>query len=416
MLLFSAPLSSLPPRGPQFGNCKPTKWVWHPLPSATCLDGSSAGFYHTPAFNPAFKRSWLIYFEGGGWCVSPEDCALRATGTRGSSVRWPGNGTNFGLLLNKCCFATPFCRFHRVMLKSCDGHSFSGAATIPPVQQAIVGALGASGAPMHSAGRAIVRETLHVLLGQLGLRDAMDVLVAGCSAGGLAALLHAEAIREVMRDAGAYPRRFKVAALAGLFFPASGGLAAKANLSTPFVNQVAQAVALGAMQFSPRCLTRWRAEESWRCFFSTEPLDALPPDLPVFAVQSRLDLWQTSCVMSLGPARFSELGCAALPGWGACLGGFKPLFHSKRSGGITLKTSSCSAAQWQSLRAYEAANSHALASSAALQRAGSGAWVHSCHDHCPGNDVLLYSGARREGSNESFNMRQVEYAHVEDSA
>ena len=111
----------LPPRGPQYGNCKPTRWTWHELPDVTCLDGSPAGFYHTRAIGPVFAHSWVIYFEGGGWCVSPEDCALRGTTTRGSSRHWPGNGTRFGQLLHMCCFATPFCRFHRVMLKSCVG-------------------------------------------------------------------------------------------------------------------------------------------------------------------------------------------------------------------------------------------------------------------------------------------------------
>ena len=52
--------------------------------------------------------------------------------------------------------------------------------------------------------------TVAILLSHLGLRDAADVLVTGCSAGGLAALLHAEGIRDAMRAAGATPRRFKV--------------------------------------------------------------------------------------------------------------------------------------------------------------------------------------------------------------
>ena len=145
-----------------------------------------------------------------------------------------------------CCFATPFCRFHRVMLKSCDGHSFAGEAEIasPQVRAAQMPAV------LHSTGRAIVRATMSILLDRLDLHRADDVLVAGCSAGGLAALLHAEAIRDALRARGALPRRFKVASLAGLFFPAGGGTAAAADTTMPFVQQVVQAVALGRMRFS----------------------------------------------------------------------------------------------------------------------------------------------------------------------
>ena len=389
----------LPPRGPQYGNCKPTRWTWHELPDVTCLDGSPAGFYHTRAIGPVFAHSWVIYFEGGGWCVSPEDCALRGTTTRGSSRHWPGNGTRFGQLLHMCCFATPFCRFHRVMLKSCDGHSFAGEAEIasPQVRAAQMPAV------LHSTGRAIVRATMSILLDRLDLHRADDVLVAGCSAGGLAALLHAEAIRDALRARGALPRRFKVASLAGLFFPAGGGTAAAADTAMPFVQQVVQAVALGRMRFSPKCLTRWPASEPWRCFFGAEPLEALPADIPAFVVQSRLDLWQTSCVVAAAPSRFSELHCAHGNSWSRCLNGFKPIFYSRKTGQL----SACSGAQWQQLHQFEQRNGEALAQSRALLRRGSGSWVHSCHDHCPGFDMLLYAGARRAESNESFNMRQA---------
>ena len=84
-----------------------------------------------------YNESWLLYFEGGGWCWSPEDCALRAESKGGSSTAWPrhDNGSvSIGGLVNRCCFCTKFCRFRRVFLKSCDGHAFAGDARIeaPP--------------------------------------------------------------------------------------------------------------------------------------------------------------------------------------------------------------------------------------------------------------------------------------------
>ena len=145
----------------------------------------------------------------------------------------------------------------------------------------------------------------------------------------------------------------QVASLSGLFFASNGGHASVADATTPFVTQVRRAVAIGQMRFPTRCEGRWPATERWRCFLGVEPLEALPADLPVFAIQSRLDLWQTSCVLGLAPSRFSEISCAAEGGWARCLsaGGvqFKPLVHSRKI------QSSCSGRQWRQLAAFEVA-------------------------------------------------------------
>lgn len=57
----------------------------HLLDAATgalCLDGSAAGFYHRPG---ASNASWIVHFEGGGWCVDQADCEQRAQTAIGSS-------------------------------------------------------------------------------------------------------------------------------------------------------------------------------------------------------------------------------------------------------------------------------------------------------------------------------------------
>ena len=110
-------------------------------------------------------------------CWSPEDCALRADSKLGSSSAWPkGNGNvTIGGLVNRCCFCTKFCRFRRVYLKSCDGHSFAGNATIaaPENRPSNVPAT------LHSMGRAILRAVVSELVARSGLLDAKSVLVAG---------------------------------------------------------------------------------------------------------------------------------------------------------------------------------------------------------------------------------------------
>ena len=55
---------------------------------ARCLDGTAAGFYHRPG--PS-NDSWLVHFEGGGWCVDQADCEGRSKTAIGSSARCGSN-------------------------------------------------------------------------------------------------------------------------------------------------------------------------------------------------------------------------------------------------------------------------------------------------------------------------------------
>lgn len=398
----------LAPPGRTFGNCLPGSWKFHEVPShtgATCLDGSPYGFYFmegTPTKREPrsmkFNESWLLLFEGGGWCFSPEDCALRADSKLGSSREWKrtDDGLSIGGLVNRCCFCTKFCRFRRVYLKSCDGHSFAGNATIPapggvslPLQRSIT-------TPMRSAGRAILSAVIGELVTHYGLGDAVSVLVGGCSAGGLAALLNAERIRDELHARGVQPRRFKVASLAGIFghfrdHRVGGGL-------TPFEEQMRAAVELGRISLPARCTQYLPPKEHWRCVMGRAPLDALPEDLPAYVYQSRLDLWQTNCVLSAGRSRFFGLNCSHGPVWRRCLGWMQPLTSK----------SHCTPDLWAALREYEEANDAELMRSVALQRAGYATFIHSCYDHCPSPYGLINTGALLLPNlvNDSINVRE----------
>ena len=203
-------MAALARKKSQTGNCRVGDWKLHLLPAssgAVCLDGSPAGFYFFPA-PPGTKRfratnqSWVVFFEGGGWCISENDCALRATTKTGSSKEWHRGGS-FGGVLNKCCFCTSFCTFNRVLIKSCDGSSFLGSAT----RSVAAGGqkLGNVELPsrVHIAGRTIVAQVLQELIMRFGLGHANEVLVSGCSSGGLAALLLAGFVRSTLLAAAA---------------------------------------------------------------------------------------------------------------------------------------------------------------------------------------------------------------------
>ncbi|KAL1522194.1 hypothetical protein AB1Y20_021832 [Prymnesium parvum] len=361
-----------------FGNCRQGSWEQHLLPlhtGAVCLDGSAAGFYYFKSPSPShreFNRSWLLFFEGGGWCVSPDECAARATTARGSSRAWP-NQTSFGGLLHKCCYFTRFCQFHRVYLKSCDGlgfagsHAWAAASAAEPSRRAAV----------VSAGPAIVRAAVELLLARLGLAEARDVLVAGCSAGGRAALLHAPAIRELLRGAGAPLRKFKVLGLGSVFFPPANDIAAAAGHMRTIARRDT------AIAGSESCLARHPANQSWRCVWGLEPVERMPADIPVFLVQSVFDLWQTSCILAAGASAESfEGGCSKAP-LGRCL----------RWGHVVRPPAgmdrACADDHLTHINQYQLANVRLLSQSEALRRPGYGGFFHACHDHCPTSDALV---------------------------
>ena len=110
------------------------RWQWQPLPSpeARCLDGSRAGISiraaaggTSPKIRQANKKRWIIYFEGGGWCYSTADCALRALGELGSnsSTRLRGGPPvpreGHGIIDPCCSVSTDFCDYNKVFFHVC---------------------------------------------------------------------------------------------------------------------------------------------------------------------------------------------------------------------------------------------------------------------------------------------------------
>ncbi|CAI7811807.1 unnamed protein product [Closterium sp. NIES-54] len=51
---------------------------------AVCLDGSAPGFYYRKGYGSG-RNNWVLYFEGGAWCASPESCVRRAASRLGST-------------------------------------------------------------------------------------------------------------------------------------------------------------------------------------------------------------------------------------------------------------------------------------------------------------------------------------------
>ena len=57
--------------------------------NARCLDGTRPAYYIRKSTSSAEASKFVVYFQGGGWCYTLQDCKRRATGPLGSSSSYP---------------------------------------------------------------------------------------------------------------------------------------------------------------------------------------------------------------------------------------------------------------------------------------------------------------------------------------
>ncbi|CAA0827253.1 Pectin acetylesterase 6 [Striga hermonthica] len=174
---------------------------------AVCLDGSLPGYHLNRGFGSGAK-SWLIQLEGGGWCNNLRTCTYRSKTRHGSSNFFEDKIPFIGILSNKRSENPDFFNWNKVKVRYCDGASFSGNKT------ETVGGL-------YFRGQRIFQAVMKELMSK-GMGNAEHVLLSGCSAGGLASILHCDPFRKL------FPAATKVKCLsdAGLFLDAtdvSGG-------------------------------------------------------------------------------------------------------------------------------------------------------------------------------------------------
>ncbi|KAK4586265.1 hypothetical protein RGQ29_023444 [Quercus rubra] len=162
-----------------------------------------AQFHHS---HPYFQISALpsrkeaTYFcEGGGWCDSIRSCVYRKNTRHGSSTYMERQIQFPGILSNKAEENPDFFNWNRVKLRYCDGASFSGDSQYKAGQ-------------LYFRGQRIWLAAMEDLMSK-GMRHATQALLSGCSAGGLASILHCDEFR------GLFPWTTKVKCLSdgGLF-------------------------------------------------------------------------------------------------------------------------------------------------------------------------------------------------------
>eukprot|EP00656_Telonema_subtile_P016622 TRINITY_DN18798_c0_g1_i2.p1 TRINITY_DN18798_c0_g1~~TRINITY_DN18798_c0_g1_i2.p1 ORF type:complete len:275 (+),score=58.94 TRINITY_DN18798_c0_g1_i2:95-919(+) len=178
---------------------------------AVCLDGSPGAFFFSPAANASNTNNWQIYFQGGGWCYEEQDCWNR-TKTKYGSSSWLTDGVSTsvlgGLLSADCAVNPDFCNYNRVHMLYCDGNSFSGNRDQPVM---------VNDEPIYFRGKRIMDAVLKTLVRDHGLADAENVLLTGCSAGGLSTYLHADYVGQQVRAVAKGLKKYKAAPISGFF-------------------------------------------------------------------------------------------------------------------------------------------------------------------------------------------------------
>ncbi|RZC75778.1 hypothetical protein C5167_000111 [Papaver somniferum] len=172
---------------------------------AVCLDGSKPGYYFSKGFGSG-SNNWLIHIEGGGWCDSIESCYNRTLSPYGfGSSKFMGEEIAFSGILSSNKSQNPdFYNWNRVKVHYCDGASFSGT----PMSENE----NTTRNNLFFRGKLIWDAVMDELL-NLGLSNAKQAFLTGCSAGGLSTLIKCDSFAEF------FPNEVKVKCLsdAGFF-------------------------------------------------------------------------------------------------------------------------------------------------------------------------------------------------------
>ncbi|XP_074572522.1 pectin acetylesterase 10-like [Curcuma longa] len=239
---------------------------------AVCLDGSPPG-YHLHRGYGSGANSWIINLEGGGWCNDIRSCVYRKMSHHGSSYHMENQIQFTGILSDKPNENPDFYNWNRVKIRYCDGASFMGEGYN-------------KAAGLYFRGQRIWLAAMEELM-SLGMRHASQALLSGCSAGGLATILHCDEFRALFPGY----TRVKCLADAGMFLDVAdvaGGHTMRSYFGSVVKLQ-------GVWRNLPRtCTARMDAIS---CFF---PANIVPNiQTPLFLLNTAYDVWQLQ--QSLAP-------------------------------------------------------------------------------------------------------------------
>ncbi|KAJ7950328.1 Pectin acetylesterase [Quillaja saponaria] len=300
---------------------------------ALCLDGSLPGYHFQKGFGSG-SNNWLLHIEGGGWCNTLSSCSLRKMTALGSSKHME-NQVRFSGILSRDPLQNPdFFNWNKVKIRYCDGASFAGH----PESEI------KKGSRLFFRGQ-LIWETLMDELLSIGLSSAKQALLSGCSAGGLATLIHCDDFRELL------PRDATVKCLADAgFFLDEKDIIGNSSMGS-FYNDVVKLQGV-AKSLHKDCVAR---TEPSKCLFPEEIIKHIKT--PLFIVNPAYDFWQIQHI--LVPAESDSYHY-----WKSC----------------RLSISRCSPDQINILQGFR--NSLLKSLYELQQRKEGGVFINSCFIHC----------------------------------
>ena len=337
---------------------------------ARCLDGSPYIFYVAPG-----DENVMIWLEGGGWCYSLTDCLVRSRGCSpggacGSSAgRGPTSGTPMGGILSWNATVNPgYASWTKVYAPYCDGDSFSGMVS-EPVQF--------NGSSLFFRGAYNLRAMLSFLrspAGNSSIVRAPQVVLTGCSAGGLAVYLHADEVAAAVGPT----TDFRAIPVSGFF-----SNAANAEGAPIYAEQMRGVFALhnASGGVNQACVAAQDAGSEWVCNMALASMQYTTSR--IFPLNSHTDWWQTACVWTAGlitdPTQNGK--CASSRGYASCAWSLQR----------------CDDRQAQALFAWSTRLANDMQLSETGQLSGNGGFITSCHAHCEANTDSYWMGVQVDG-------------------
>lgn len=258
------------------------------------------------------------------------------------------DGGSHGLFSNDCSVNKYFCNASMIHVNYADGASFAGH---------VDAAVNASGTMLYFRGRDILDTTIDYLLQREGMATAKAVILKGCSAGGLATILHADYVSKRLKAA--------IPGVAVVALPDAGYFLNHTDINggpgyTPYYLNVAsmQNVTV-AGSVNDACLAAYAGSNPAWCFMAQYTAPFLTT--PTFFAQDLDDSWQLSNIF--------HLGCSPSAG----------------------KPGDCNATQLAAMVQYRADTLAAMA--APLANPLHGGFITDCVQHCHTNIDFCYTQA-----------------------
>lgn len=243
-------------------------------PQARCIDGSSAGFYLSPATSLANATKWVIFLQGGGECVTEADCANRAKTNLGSSTAYPSTRKLLGFQGSSSGNNPDFGTYNHVFLMYCSGDLWTGKGQ------------NASSTGLYYAGHAIVEGVVNYLKTSHNLLKAEFVLWSGESAGGIGSLVNLDFFAHTLPD----QTRVLGAPIGGWYFSNEWpylGPDPKPISYTPWTYADVLGYTMFWDSFLPEACTSAHAQTPWMCLFAQTSYATLTT--PIFVIEAQTD-------------------------------------------------------------------------------------------------------------------------------